>query len=633
VAVLAALPGPAAPAFADDVLTVSVASVEGGTVHLLASVPATSAKDLPAVAVRFGDTPLTASVEQVQGSTQKAVAVARAVVVVIDTSGSMEGARIQAARDAALDFVGTVPADLEIGLIAFSDTPRVLVNPTPDRAAVRNAIGTLQAAGETALYDGLSQAADLLKGYPEKRLLLLTDGADTVSKTTLDGVISTLAGAKIPVDVVALQVAPTDLARMRQLTAAAGGTVYQAANTAALATAFKTAADSYQLRLAIAVSVPPGLAGKSGELVVTMTSGLSRSSATVAVTFAELAPNSGATFTAVGPGFSVSPLVVAAGVFVVLLALSLLVLAPLVGRDRRKRLTQVAKFGLSARATKRTGVVVAAPAEPAHEGGITQVVLGLSDRMMQSRGAESRVAVKLERAGISLSPAEWTAIRSGTTIGGALLGFLGMGWIGIVVGAIAGWLLAGVYRNVRTSRRTRAFSDQLPDALQMIIGSLRSGFSLQQSVDAVTKDATPGPVTLEFGRAVAETRIGSDIPDALERVAQRTRNSDLRWAVMAMRIQRETGGNLAEVLEATVETIRERDRLRRQVRALSAEGRLSAYILVGLPILLGLWMFFLRRDYMRPLWTTTIGLAMLGTAVALVVVGAFWMSRWVKVEV
>jgi tight adherence protein B len=107
----------------------------------------------------------------------------------------------------------------------------------------------------------------------------------------------------------------------------------------------------------------------------------------------------------------------------------------------------------------------------------------------------------------------------------------------------------------------------------------------------------------------------------------------LRWTVIAIRIQREVGGNLAEVLGNTVETMRERAQLRRHIRALSAEGRLSAYILVSLPIMVGGWLFLTRRAYVRPLYTTPLGLSMLTFAAVLIVAGALWMRKMVRVEV
>jgi tight adherence protein B len=172
----------------------------------------------------------------------------------------------------------------------------------------------------------------------------------------------------------------------------------------------------------------------------------------------------------------------------------------------------------------------------------------------------------------------------------------------------------------------------LPDVLQLIASSLQSGFSLAQALDAVVREGSQ-PAAGEFARALGEARIGADLADALDGVAARMDSQDMRWSVMAIRIQRSVGGNLAEVLRNTIATMRERAFLRRHVKALSAEGRLSAYILVALPILLGGWLFYSSRSYMQLLYTTTIGLMMLTGAVALVVIGALWMRALIKVEV
>ena len=188
--------------------------------------------------------------------------------------------------------------------------------------------------------------------------------------------------------------------------------------------------------------------------------------------------------------------------------------------------------------------------------------------------------------------------------------FVAIGWIGLVVGLLVGWLVTGLYRSLRADKRTAAFGDQLPDALQLVIGSLRSGFSLSQALDAMVRES-PAPLSEEFGRALAEHRLGAELSDALEDAAKRVRSEDLEWAVLAVRIQREVGGNLAEVLQTTVNTIRDRGRLRRHVRSLSAEGRLSGWILVGLPIVLGTFMFTFRREYLRPLYTEPVGIVML----------------------
>jgi tight adherence protein B len=203
--------------------------------------------------------------------------------------------------------------------------------------------------------------------------------------------------------------------------------------------------------------------------------------------------------------------------------------------------------------------------------------------------------------------------------------------IGGLMGLVIGWLVTMLYQTLRIDRRSAAFSEQLPDALQLMIGSLRSGFSLPQALESLVREA-PEPVAAEFGRAFAEHKLGADVSDALERVAQRTQSEDLGWAVMAVRIQREVGGNLAEVLQTTVDTMRDRARLRRHVRSLSAEGRISAWVLIGLPIGLALFMFLYRRDYMVPLVTDPVGITLLIGGGMLFVIGIVWLTRVVKVD-
>ncbi len=203
--------------------------------------------------------------------------------------------------------------------------------------------------------------------------------------------------------------------------------------------------------------------------------------------------------------------------------------------------------------------------------------------------------------------------------------------LSVPIGLVAGWLVQHVYLSFRIGRRRAAFGEQLPDVLQLIVGSLRSGFSLAQSIDAVVRDGTQ-PAAGEFSRALAETRIGVELEDGLNRVADRMECNDLRWVVMATRIQREVGGNLAEVLKNTVDTMRERAQTRRHVRALSAEGRLSGFIIVGLPIVLGAWLTFSKPEYMSPLFTTPIGMMLVAGGAGLIVVGAFWIRALIKVE-
>lgn len=261
------------------------------------------------------------------------------------------------------------------------------------------------------------------------------------------------------------------------------------------------------------------------------------------------------------------------------------------------------------------------------------VAVDVTQRLM-SPAAEQRLSARLELAAITRKPAEWVIIGGcGAFVIAAALSILtGNVIIGVLVGALAGWLGMRMLLSFLIRRRRGAFAEQLPDLLQLIASSLQSGFSLPQALDAVVRE-TGQPAAGEFARALAEARLGADLEDAMETIADRMGSDDLRWTVMAIRIQRGIGGNLAEVLTTTVSTIRERGYLRRQVHALSSEGRLSAYVLIALPIAVGCLLFLTRRAYMRPLWTTHMGELMLAGAVVLLVVGIVLMRQMIKIEV
>jgi len=155
---------------------------------------------------------------------------------------------------------------------------------------------------------------------------------------------------------------------------------------------------------------------------------------------------------------------------------------------------------------------------------------------------------------------------------------------------------------------------------------------MPQAMDTVVREGSQ-PVTGECNRALVEARLGVPIEDAMDGIAERMKSKDFAWVVMAIRIQRDVGGNLAELLTTVSGTLRERERLRRQVRVLSAEGRLSAWILGLLPVVFALYLLLVQPEYLKPLVSELMGWLMLGVGITLLTVGALWMRRAVKVEV
>lgn len=274
------------------------------------------------------------------------------------------------------------------------------------------------------------------------------------------------------------------------------------------------------------------------------------------------------------------------------------------------------------------------PAVDRSRPALVRGVVSLVAQVLHGRPTEASLGQRLDQAAVPMDPAEWVLTHVGCALGlGLLLGLLGGGQPApVVLGLLVGAALPFAFLRVRAGQRKDAFDGQLADSLQLLAGSLRAGYSVPQAIDAIVREGEE-PMTTEFGRALVEARLGVPLEDALEAVGERMRSVDFRWVVMAMRIQRDVGGNLAEVLTNVAATLRERERLRRQVRVLSAEGRLSAWILGLLPVVFGGYLLLVRPDYLRPLWTTTLGWLMLVTAAALFAIGVLWLRRVVRVVV
>ena len=180
--------------------------------------------------------------------------------------------------------------------------------------------------------------------------------------------------------------------------------------------------------------------------------------------------------------------------------------------------------------------------------------------------------------------------------------------------------------------RRKKFVGQLPDALTTLAGSLRAGRSLGQALEALAREMDK-PMGRELRKVVAEVRLGRPLNDALNDAVERVGSPDFRWAVLAIQIQAEVGGNLAELLNRVADTMRARSRLRGEVKALTAEGRASAGMLVIMPPALGLVMYIVNPDYMKPIFTETAGHIMLGISVVMIFVGFLWMKKVVTIDV
>jgi tight adherence protein B len=562
------------------------------------------------------------------------------VVLLIDTSGSMEGEPLEAARQAARQFVERLPGTAQVALVSFGTTPEVVVAIGAGDSAVTGALGGLEAEGETALYDAATLVADVYSGDPDVRRIavLLSDGGDTVSEASSPEAALALAATGAEIRAVALQSSEGDQDALAALVRPAGGSVVEAAELGDLAAVYAGIADEllghYTLtyRTDQTGTIALGVVVTRGEVTAVGATSYDGPPASPVTTSAPAPGSTAAGTEAVAPpasmpvpeirtvpepGLLSQPWVMWGGVGALVIGLLVgAVLLAKTGLERRPAVSDVAPVVTGG--AKRMLSFLSRGAEAAAEG------------VLQNRRA-SGLDGALDRAGITLRPAEFVVMAAAVGVSAVALGLILAGPIGGVILGVLALAAPRVVLHVMTSRRRTAFKDQLEGTLQMMASSLRAGYGLLQAIRTAGEES-PSPTAEEFDRVVVENRLGRPLVQSLGAMADRMDDDDLRWVVEAIDIQQEVGGNLAEVLDTVNTTIRDRNQIRRQIRALSAEGKMSAIILLALPFGIGGFIATITPDYIAELTTSALGIVMIVVGLVLMGFGALWIRKIVKVE-
>jgi tight adherence protein B len=266
------------------------------------------------------------------------------------------------------------------------------------------------------------------------------------------------------------------------------------------------------------------------------------------------------------------------------------------------------------------------------ETAVLQRMVGITGRLADRAGLLTRTEDALEQADLPLRPPEALFFYFAALF---VVGMLGLLILPIPMALVLA-MLAGVVPVVmlhrRRRNRLREFQVQLPGTLNLLSGSMRAGFSFAQGLESVANEASQ-PTRRELQRVFTESRLGRPIEDALEDSAQRMTSVDLMWAVMAIRIQREVGGNLAELLDTVSDTMTQRERLRLEIRALTAEGRFSGWILGIFPVAFAGVLFLIQPDYMGVLFEESIGIMAIIASAVMTFVGFIWLRKILQIEV
>ncbi len=568
-----------------------------------------------------------------------------AVFLAVDTSGSMlDFNNIDTARSAAANFAGQMRPGTRMGVISFANAPpEVTQNLTEDARLVRTAIQGLQVEdpqGDTALYDAVVLASNQLKDQPGQRnLFVLSDGRHEGTPTTLQQAIAAAKAAKVKVFTVGLEVPgrPQDQVALQKLAEETGGETVRTTgeNLEAL---FGTLGRNLASQYVVDLELPPGV-GSEVDFRLTVQAngavgeyhrerflvGTQASPATVPVP-AEL-PSAPALSRLEG---SQGRYIVAVAGFAAILLVLLLLFGPgsTSTRPYRALRQRLSPYSLTpAISDDRARVTAFGSSEWA--GRAT----AMAETLVRRGNLEETFLDRLEAAGLNMRVAEFVLISLGSAFIPPLLTLiltrnLLLSVLMVLLGTVGPFLWLAVL----ASRRQAKFDEQLPSTLQLLSGALQAGHSLQQAVDTVVHEAGD-PIAAEFQRVLTEARLGRPLEEAFEAMAKRTRSVDFEWTVMAIRLQRQVGGNLAEVLSTVSQTIRDRYSLKRQIRALSAEGRLSSLILSILPVLLFAALLVFNPLFLRPLFTTRLGIMMMAGSVVLMIFGVFWLKKITEIKV
>lgn len=276
------------------------------------------------------------------------------------------------------------------------------------------------------------------------------------------------------------------------------------------------------------------------------------------------------------------------------------------------------------------GTPTSAPTAP-KGGGPLQVVGRLIDPWVQKLQFAKALDRLLYSAGMPWRVSEFVALVGGSVTVGALVGKVAGGGLGLVAGAMVGAIVPFHQLKRRTNAKMRALNDQLPDALMLIVNALRAGNSLTQAMGVVAQQM-PAPISTSFAQTLQDINYGLPVDAALERLQETFGGIDMALVTSAVLVQRETGGNLAEILSNIHGTIRDRQTVQGEMRALTAQGRMSGWVLSLLPAGIGGLFFLLNRAYIMTLFTDPRGQLLVGGAVCLTVIGMLAIRKIVDVQ-
>ena len=567
--------------------------------------------------------------------------IGREVVLVVDNSETADTVTgYSQIRSAALAYMETVTAGTDVMLILAGDNGldiRPEIAFTNNHGAIRDALSSSGVGTAAVTWNAVNAAASSFQGNGLREVVVFAGSAAEASTVSPNVAQGSLLSSNAALSVVGPDISNLDLSQFRSVANEVRGGIFlrgdsdvdmiaaggQLGNIHRSTSVGRFSTEAVELRSAESAGTTQITFefGSASERVRVVAGGVAGGSGLLAPALQETSR-----FDILSGGGSAIVAIALAVVAVLLFSYAMLTI--FAGNDDTLNST-LAVYG------SQDSASAAADEEfNLQRNKIIESVVEKAEEAAEARGSLGSTTSLLEKAEIPLRVGEAFAIQVGLVIVALVLGFLlsGGNIFGGLVLAILAAITPTLYIKFKVGRRAKALESQLPDTLNLLASTLKAGYSFIQGMDAVGNEGDE-PLAGEFRRTVNEARLGKDLDVALDDLAERVGSVDLLWAIVAIKIQREVGGNLAELLTTVADTMTARTRLRGEVAALTAEGRVSALVLMFLPFGVGLAMYFLNPAYIAELWSGTLGYAAIGAALVAMTVGGLWMRKIIDIEI
>jgi tight adherence protein B len=596
----------------------------------LAATVQADASDFPTVRATFvTDEPtystptLTENGEEVTGLVATNLGRAKSIVLAIDRSRSMVGEPLVHAVDAARSFVAAKPLEDRIAVVTYATQPILLTGfqtSTTDADSALRSI-SVNPVGGTTLYDAVVLSSNSLasEAYLGRVIIVVTDGDETRSEATLDEAIAAAQNAGAVVYVVGIESGAFNPAPLQRIAEKTGGKYYGAADSAALAEVYNSIAEelSRTWRLEYVTGALPseeiGLKAKAGGETAS-TKAVVPGAAVVKRTpqmEGRLPEQFFGTFWGQASFATVVGLII-------LLAAAFAFASPRDAWLKSRLQPHVAQQRRRPKQSGRERLKIAAGLFHATENALGRFK------------PWHRLQRTLERADFPLRTVEFVYLMLGAgLLGGLVAAGLTRSAPLIGLGLLGGAALPYLFLSFKARQRVKAFENQLPDLLVTMAAGLKAGHSFRQALQSVVDEDQP-PASKELKRVLTETRLGRPMDEALVEMAERIGSKNFEFVITAVTIQRQVGGSLAGLFDMVADTVRNRQQFAKKIKGLTAMGRASAYVLVGLPFFVAMMLTLLNSEYMRPLWHTSTGHKLIFTMLGMIGFGSLVLRKIVN---